>query len=274
MNCHEANPRLGELIDGELRADERAAVERHVDECAACRTEAQALRTFATRLAEPEDVAVPTEELWEAIESRLEAGAGPSRPAAVVASPFRWRPLAVAAAFVLVVGLGWIFTETAWESTAVAGQIDFRPLLERAGTDIEAGIRALIAAHGGEPITKERASASMKVRVHPSEAMPAGLLLKSMHLLNVGRGHRSLAFHFSGSGGQLLVLQCPAGIRPEYGDRECLPCQVGGRSGHVVEHGPLRLMHLEGDNACICIVSTLAGDAELSEAVEALGIEY
>jgi hypothetical protein len=277
--CHEIKTRLGELLDGVLDADARQAVARHLDQCADCRAEYDSLRSMTSILARPPAGAV-SPGLWEAIEERLHHDRDDSRkrPERVLrrAPLYRLvrRSLAAAAVVVLGVGLGWVVWSAPWAAPAEAAQIDFRPLLEQADGDIEAGIKALLRAYGGEKITRAEASKRMKVRVHPPEEVPGELRLKSMHLLKMGRHHKSLAFHFQGPGGQLLLLQCPAGMKKDYGNRECLSCQVGSHAGHVVRAGSLRLMHMESENVCICVVSTLDEQRELPAALDAIEIEF
>jgi hypothetical protein len=86
--------------------------------------------------------------------------------------------------------------------------------------------------------------------------------------------HESLAFHFVGPKNQLLIMQCPAGMTKEFGNRECISCQIDERPGEVVHEGAWRLFHVESENVCICIVSNVTEDAELARIMEALRIEY
>lgn len=295
MNCAEIQDRLGELLDDELDTAARTAVSGHVRGCATCAAELRALQAAAAQVeaAGEGDTQIPYElsaAIWGRIEAALDA-AGPARPAAPTPSddcailtigpdckprgnPWVWRSLASAAVVLLAVGLGWFAFSGPGTPHAVAGQIDFRPLLEKAGEDIGAGIRALVAAHGGEPITREQAARRMRVRVHPPDELPGGLRLVSMNLLNMGAHHRSLAFHFEGPSGQLLLLQCPAGIEKEFGNRECIACNSGAHDDHVVRVGPLRLMHFDSSNVCVCVVSTLDGTTDLPAALAAVRIDF
>ena len=101
-------------------------------------------------------------------------------------------------------------------STALAHKIDFGPLLNQVGGDLEQGLAALLETYGGRSTTLEEASRSMKVRVHPPERLPGGMGLQSVHMLNMGP-QPSLALHFDGPNGQMLVMQCAPGMRKDYG---------------------------------------------------------
>ncbi len=279
MSCDEVKSWLGELLDGELSAELRPAVEQHLDECPACRSEYESLQSMAAELARSPDAELPAG-LWTAIEKRLDAATAvpvPSiRPGTRRTRIYQLarRPLAAAALVVLAVGLGWLVWSAPWTSTAMAAQIDFRPLLEQSDGDIEAGILALIQAYGGEEVSLADGANRMRVRVQAPGELPGGLRLKSRYLLNMGRHHRALAFHYTGPDGHLLLLQCPPHIQKDFGNYECLPCRVGSHDGHGVRVGKLYLMHMMSENVCVCVVSTLDERSELPAALDAVKIDF
>lgn len=277
MDCETIRRHLGEFFDRELEPAARDEVERHLANCTACRIELDAIESMARGLSTPPTVTVP-DDLWCSIEKRLGAETSPTQTVAPAAHSFmraRWRPLASAAAIVFVLALAYLSTSLPGTSqTAQAKSFDFTPLLNRVGDDLAAGLQALIDAYGGREITLEQAAKEMRVRVHPPEILPGGMKLKSTHLVNM-LNHESLALHFVGPNQQLLVMQCPAGMMKDYGGRECLACQAGARSGHqVVREGEWSLFHVESENVCICIVSTMDQKTELPELMQALRIEY
>jgi anti-sigma factor RsiW len=293
MICQQTKARLGELLDGELAAERRVGIERHLRECPDCRAAYNSLRELADALGRsgrewpatggqpaPQTRAVtpPVEEIWSAIERRLDdEPAAPCTERNRQPAPIRfphWRALASAAALALAIGLGWVLLSNPATSVAYAGQIDFRPLLERANGDIKAGIDALLAAHGGRPVTRSEAAAQMRIRIHAAERLPHGLVLQAMYMLSLGRDHTSLALHYQGPAGQLLLLQCPPGVRRNYGGPECLPCRIGSTDGHITRMGPLRLVHFESENVCVCVVSTLDENSELPAVLDAVRIEF
>jgi hypothetical protein len=280
MDCEKAKLRLGELLDGELAGDVRKSVEAHLDQCAGCRAELDSMRSMVSRLGPWEDVAVPVDSIWSGVERRLGPARGPRLaskeigPRTAAMRLLRWRPLAAAAVIVLAVGLGWLLWSSPWQSTASAAMIDFRPILERSDGDLGKGLEDLIAVYGGRPTSLEEAASQMRIRVHAPATLPGDLRLASTHFVNVGRSHRALAFYFVGQGGQLLILQCPAHVVQQFGDRECLPCQVGTRQGMVVREGPYRLMHFKSENVCVCVLSTLDEASDLPAALNAVQIDF
>ncbi len=277
--CEDIRPRLGEFLDGELAEAPREQVQQHVTACDACREESARLESLTRQISGASRVTAP-DGLWTAIESRLDGHSGQkakpggrraTRPLILrVAS----RPLAAAAALLVVIGLGWLAVNPPWGSRAIAGQMDFRPLLERADGDIGAGIQALMQRYGGEPISASAAEARMTVRVHAPEQLPHGLKLRGRYLLNMGRSHQALAFHYAGpSGEHLLLLQCPSDTDKNYGDFECVACSVGDHNGRGVKVGKLHLMHMASDNVCVCVVSTLH-ESNLATALDAVPITF
>jgi len=83
MNHETARTRLDALVDGELGAAERAEVQAHVAKCAACRSEAEALKRMrAEARALPASLA-PGRDLWPGIVRRI-------APAPVPVSGHRW----------------------------------------------------------------------------------------------------------------------------------------------------------------------------------------
>lgn len=279
LDCHEIKQVLGQWLDGELPDADRSTVVSHLGTCADCQAEYESLQSMAAVLAQPPTEAPPAS-IWHAIEARLDGTTRATTGHTERTGRDRWvfrfprRPLAAAAAILLVSGLGWLSWNTPWESHAAAAEIDFRPLLEQADGDIKAGIDALIKSYGGKPIGLADAEREMTVRVHAPDILPGNLKLSARYMLSMGRHHRSLAFHFEGPAGHLLLLQCPPKIKKAYGNHECLPCRVGSHDGHGTRVGKLYLMHMTSENICLCIVTTLDEHEELPAALKAIRIDF
>jgi len=111
------------LANGRLSHAERAAVEQHLRECAACTEELARQRLMCQVLTEPQRVTYAPgpslRKLMERIDGQPSAGprpvSPPARPGAASALAAAWRPpgLAWAATFVLAVGLA-AFAPTAY----------------------------------------------------------------------------------------------------------------------------------------------------------------
>jgi putative zinc finger protein len=115
------------LANGRLSHSERAALEEHVSECAACAHELERQRLMCRALTEPERVtyapAPSFRKLMERIDAHAEPGSAPPapaprRPAAARALRAAWRPpgLAWAATCVLAMGLA-VLGSTAYRWT-------------------------------------------------------------------------------------------------------------------------------------------------------------
>jgi anti-sigma factor RsiW len=98
--------RLSEYVDGELPADERVALERHLGECAACREVASELRQIREAAGALADVE-PPRDLWPGIQQRM---GGVEQTGRVLPFRRRWAftvpQLAAAAILMMVVGAG------------------------------------------------------------------------------------------------------------------------------------------------------------------------
>ena len=267
MTCNEVRSRLGEWLDDELPTELRTLMRQHLDRCPDCHREHQALQSMTAAIATPPEAEAPPD-LWNTIEQRLDITVPRNRFLRLGR-----RPLAAAAVILLALGFGWFTLDTPWESRALAARIDFRPLLEQADGDVHAGIRALMAEYGGEPLTAKQAAERVKLRIHAPDVLPGGLRLESNYLLNMGNHHWSLAFHFVGPAGHLLLLQCPPNVEKNYGNYECLPCSLGAHEGHSVRVGKLYLSHTASENVCVCVVTTLDEHNALPAAMEAIRID-
>lgn len=278
MRCDEIKSNLGRFVDDELDGPACEELRGHLDQCAACRAEFQSLRALGEALAGSDEVSVP-DGLWDAIERRLDAEPiheNEPRTRRLRPGPriFTWRPLATAAVLLLAIGISWLSWNAPWEATTTAAEIDFRPILERTDGDIEAGIHELVRVYGGREVTLDDVKKRMSVRVHLPAKLPRDMTLESAHLLNLGSDHNALSFHLTGPRGQVLLVQCSASVEKNYGTEECLPCTIGSKKGQIVRKGPLRLMHFESDNVCVCVISTLDEHGDLPAVMDSIKIDY
>lgn len=274
MNCEQVQECLGQWLDGELSPESSATVTHHLAVCASCRTAAHDVRILTEPLKVRPQVELP-HQLWSSIEHRLFPKNIPQTKApAPITADRRWAILGMAASLLFFAGVGgWMWSKGWFGGQALACAIDFRPLLEKADGDIEVGIQALIRANGGRSISLADAARVMTIRIHPPAELPARLKLVGTHMLRMGPRHRSLAFHFKGESGQLLLLQCPSNVRKDFGNYECLPCKLNADAEHPLRVGPLNLLHRRSANVCVCIVSTLSDD-DLRNVMNAIPIDY
>lgn len=289
MNCSDVSEILGAYLDGEVAAQDAEAVRAHLGECERCREEFRRLQGVVQPLKATGDVKAPSE-IWDGIEARLDSeeptaipiseGHRRDRDATSYAgkrTPSRWRlrPFLVAAAVFLPVAAALLFFQLPSSGPAYAEEavIDFRPLLAGIETDYEGAIRDFLGHHKAREIDLSAASEILPVRVHPTDPMPEDLTLTATHLLTLGK-KQGLLFEFSGPQGQLVVSQCPVGVKKVHGEHHCMPCEMGARpDAEAVHVGPWRLVHLPSEKGCICILSTL-DDSKLGSVVKALRIEF
>jgi tetratricopeptide (TPR) repeat protein len=119
--------RLSEYLDEELDAAERAAIERHLETCAACRTTLDELRDVVTRASTLDDSA-PAHDLWTGVSSRLAPPADPPRARpwrSVLARRFTFNlPQLAAAGLALMVLSGGLV----WMARSGDPRADFQPV--------------------------------------------------------------------------------------------------------------------------------------------------
>jgi putative zinc finger protein len=99
MTCPHMEPKLNEYVDGTLAARDRASVEAHLAECAGCRDAVAELRRLVAGARQLPTSITPPRDLWPVIGRRIEQRATWNVQRV-------WRRRALAAAAVLVIGLG------------------------------------------------------------------------------------------------------------------------------------------------------------------------
>ncbi len=102
---HEDAVLLSAWVDGELNAEEKTRVQRHLESCAACRAEVTELRAAKRLLASAPRRAMPPE-LVAAIEARLERRPGPlAWLKSFAGAPRYWAPTAALASAAVLLSL-------------------------------------------------------------------------------------------------------------------------------------------------------------------------
>ena len=114
MTAHLASTLLNALVDGELSAEQAAAVKLHLDECPSCTASAlnlALLKNAAARAGQRYTVPAQLEQRLRSLASSHKLQA-PRAAAGASSTLFRSLSAAVAiAAMLLVVATGWIFTQ-------------------------------------------------------------------------------------------------------------------------------------------------------------------
>ena len=83
MSCSDVRPRLAEHLYGDLEGAERAAVERHLEACAACRAELEQIARTRHALDAWRPIEVPVEVHLEVTQPEEAASAAPKTPGPV-----------------------------------------------------------------------------------------------------------------------------------------------------------------------------------------------
>jgi len=128
MTTDSFTDRLSEYLDGELSAPERAAVDAHLPQCAACRSTLADLRAVVAEAALLRN-APPARELWGGIAARIapgrlpRAGVSPFRRAITSRLSFTLPQLAAAGIALMVLSGGLV-----WMARSGDPRADFQPI--------------------------------------------------------------------------------------------------------------------------------------------------
>lgn len=123
MNCQDVTARLSAFVDGELAADERAAVSAHLGQCASCRATAADLARVrdAARALGP---VAPPDHIWLEIAGQIHLADRPT-PADATAQTRRrsaaWQWIGLAAALVLTTLLTYAVIHLRDQAPATTG---------------------------------------------------------------------------------------------------------------------------------------------------------
>ena len=139
MNCSTCQPLLSEYIDDAVRGDERAAIDAHLRDCAACRALAEDLTSIRATAGSLEPL-IPAARVWNQLAATVAA-----QPRRSGLQWFGWRPVAaMAMTVVLAAGLWRVGTLLKPEGPGIAPQTAEAPVLV-ADSDPEANYTVAIA---------------------------------------------------------------------------------------------------------------------------------
>lgn len=272
--CDAIREQLGALIDGELAAGERAAIESHLRLCPACAAEHDALTKLAAELAECAPVTVP-ETLWPAIESGLDARR--SVRTGWFARQHAWRPVprfwAAAASVLLVIGLGIVAVSVLQGITpsAEAATIDYNELLSSVTIDPAGAFRSFVKRYQGSEIAAaDAARLAPELDFALPSALPNGFERRAVYRVRFGSSPGIAAEYVRGADEYLVTIFHPPVHREDYGTHKDYPCVVGEHRGHAVEVGGWRLVHLTDPTTCHCVLSRLDPQTELPAVMSAV----
>lgn len=161
MTCERFESQLADLLDGELDAVTRAAMEAHASRCDACGPLAADLRRLTSEAAAL-PLLRPSRDLWDGIEARIATPVVPlvvtgvaARPLSVIRSRFdgrlAWLAAAAAILVVATAGITHLATRRAYEAPAIVASAPARsaPVAERSRTVVEPAVPGPVRAGGG-----------------------------------------------------------------------------------------------------------------------------
>jgi hypothetical protein len=269
MNCETIQEQLGGYVDGELRSEAQEVITTHVAGCHACRRELRTLQSLAADLAKPPDADVP-ENLWAAVEKRLDAEQTPARR-----SRAAWRhrvPFRAAAMLALVVGVGALVV--VWSdrsvSKAQASPINFGIILDTLPLDAEEAFRKFLVLYQAEKIRPSEAKRlAPELNFDMPETLPGGFRCEEAYALQFGES-TGIAARYDRQGEFLVTIFHRAVFEEDFGTHRDYPCVVGKHRGHKVEVGDWKLVHVTDPTTCHCVLSRLDEATELPGVLSAV----
>lgn len=282
MDCLFVQSQLGAMIDGELPADQAAALESHLQSCEACRREQASLVALTAGFAPlaAEAVGVPTS-IWAGIEARLDSdrpvevvGAGaPGGPSLIYR--FFHRPLAIAASLALLIGaatsIGILLSSGS--RAAQADTIDYRILLDHVGTDADAAVERFLRYYKAERMSREdvfRTATNMSFAL--PDQLPGDYLFEESYRVTFGRGPGYAARYRRADGEPVFVFFHAPMCKRQTGVHCDSKCALA-RGSHAVTVGAWRLIHFTDPQTCHCLLSRSTDQQALRSMLAAISPE-
>lgn len=253
MNCHTVREQLGSYVDGELRSELRAPVAAHLDECATCRAEVEAIRGLEARLAAPVSGELPAGH-WTSVAQRLDQAEWVARSGSPSVPTGR---LALAASVALLIGASIFATVLVGPGAAPgpAPAIDFASLLDHLGDDSAGAVDAFLAQYDARPISPgEATSVAPRLRVAVPDELPGGFRLEQAYRLQF-ENEPGVALRYVRGDDVLIKVTHPPQGGEDFGDRVGTPCMIGQTTASQVEVGPWRLVSLREGTSCPCLAA-------------------
>jgi anti-sigma factor RsiW len=233
---------IQDLLDGRLEQPERARAEAHLESCAECRRELEALRSVKAAARQAAVRTVP-ETAASAITAALDREDRSTHAPAGALSPPRWRPLLAFAAVLAVIAVALLL----WRGR----RPDVPAMVARDFRDYEAGRLALELRTSDVRRLEEFFAAGavgFEARVFDLAMMNFRLVGGRIHTV---AGGRSAFYVYEGPDGRLLLCQMFRGRVISLPSGAGLR-QHGGIAFHVYQREGLTLVFWqEGEVACV-----------------------
>jgi len=146
--CNVTEAELGDLLDRQLSPDDARRIERHLEECAACRDGFQSLiglRNLVHGLAKSIE---PDRDLWPGIAARL-FGSGEGQSGKKRRTHWAWIVISAAAAAILVaVSVEWFHRSSSTELPSRAGVASVTPANDSLRSEVAKAEEAYVYAAG------------------------------------------------------------------------------------------------------------------------------
>jgi hypothetical protein len=189
MDCTEVKELLSAYFDDELAAQKRTAVSEHLAGCAECSTELAGFERLS-ELARALDTPMSPPHMWSHLEQQLEEGRNSQKVQLTSRSPSQYFPVqrlvAVAAAILVAVGLGW-FGYSTWigHDGHSAFTAEMGHYLEEFHRDPAAAQQFLLAKYEGRAVDAQQAVSLVGYRPAIADGMPEGYSVEKTYVMKM-----------------------------------------------------------------------------------------
>ena len=268
MNCTETQLNLGPYVDGELDANSSRAVDEHLRNCPSCRALHDRNESIAEEIQSLPGV-TPPDSLWQKIDDRLTQ---PANGTDSIARRWRLRRTRLAAAIVLLAGLGTLYSLRPFsvDQPVRASSVDFALLLDHVGQDPANALRKFLMMYEGieiRPAEAKRRAPDLSFEL--PDRLPGGFRLGEVYSLQFG-GHPGILARYARGDDCLITIFHRPVQSEEFGTHRDYPCIIGKHRGHQVSVGEWKLVHVTDPTTCHCVLSRLDEMTELPPVLSAI----
>lgn len=243
MNCPEARDLLSPLHDGELSTGLHESVTEHVRACTECAAALADIEALSSIVANQTHSIEPPSDLWDQLETALDAAETPSALPPNAGPPRRQSHrqrilLAVALLLFAVAGVSLYMQRPGQVRHDEHLAVNFDEFLKHFPESAERAQELLHASYPAELVDVESAALAVKYRPAIANDLPEGYSLDSVHLVRMPCCLCVESLCTAPDGGRVAVLEHAIDQPVWFGERPSESCECNGRKA--------RLVHFDG----------------------------
>ncbi len=229
MNCSHVQDALSAYHDGELPADQIAAVEQHLAGCESCAETLAGMRKLSDMASDLSSPGSPAD-MWSRIESDLDAEQSLAR---THTQPHRRAILTVVSAAVLVIAAVAMWFRSHSEHGHDHMAVNFNRFLDQFPADPEVAQQTFLAAYEHETVPLQDAAEKLGYTPSATTTLPNGYKLKSVNVMKMPCCTCVQCVYTDGEK-SLAVFEHDVEQPVWFGKRESVTCPCKGRETKII----------------------------------------